>query len=857
MMGKSVSCFTAFAKSTMSFLTVVVTAVLLSSLFHTAPAVAGGFPAPNFTAPRAFDAGANCFSVAVGDFNGDGASDLAVADIDSDKVSVLLSKGDGTFQPAANYAVGMAPVSVAVADFNGDGKLDLVVANDDAWDVSSLTYTNGISVLLGNGDGRFQPAISFGAGTSPRSVAVGDFNSDGKPDLVVANLDSHDVSVLLGNGDGTFRPAINYGAGTEPVSVAVGDFNGDGKLDLAVADRSSWDNSKVGFINGIVSVLLGKGDGSFRAAANYSVGISPFSIAVSDFNGDGKPDLAVANSISGDVSVLLGKGDGTFQAAVNYVAGIYPVSVAVGDFNDDGSPDLVVANEESDNVSVLLGKGDGTFQSAVNYCAGAGPRSVAVGDFNKDGKTDLIVANWFSHHVSMLVGRGDGTFQSAVNYPAGSSPVSVSVADFNGDGKLDLAVANVGWAQDYPESGISVLPGVGDGTFQSAIRTGAAGLIPGPMAVGDFNGDGRVDAAVVERRSASVSVLLGKGDATFQTAVNYSVSGSPISIVAADFDGDGKPDLAVANQNSTNSPGLGNVSILLGRGDGTFLTSINYGVGTNPVSIAAADFNGDGKPDLVVANGGTPGSLPPPEGGGTVIPRDFGSISILSGNGDGTFQNAVNFRAGKFPVSVAVGDFNRDGKLDLAVANNGAQYNYSDNSVSVLFGRGDGTFPTLVNYGVGKYPVSVAVADFNGDGKADIAVAELHSGDVSVLTGNGDGTFQAPVNYAAGCPWFMAVGDLNGDGKPDIAAANLNLGTVSVLLNISVSPGMDFAIHRSATAMTFSWPLPSAAFLLESASNLGSTNWQRAVEVPATNSGRLEIAVPLNQPQRFFRLRKP
>src|SRR5437667_368437 len=311
MMGKSVSCFVAFAKSTMSFLTVVMSAVRLSSLFDTAPAVAGEFPAPNFTAPGTFDAGANCFSVAVGDFNGDGASDLAVADIDSDKVSVLLSRGDGTFQPAANYAVGMAPVSVAVADFNGDGKLD-----------------------------------------------------------------------------------------------------------LAVASYHVWDNSKLGFTNGIVSVLLGKGDGSFRAAVNYSAGMRPFSIAVSDFNGDGKPDLAVANFISGDVSVLLGKGDGTFQAAVNYVAGVYRVAAVVSDFNSDGGPDMVVANEESDNVSVMLGKGDGTFQSAVNYCAGAGPRSVAVGDFNKDGKTDLIVANWFSRHVSMLVGKGDGTFQSAVNYTA-------------------------------------------------------------------------------------------------------------------------------------------------------------------------------------------------------------------------------------------------------------------------------------------------------------------------------------------------------------------------------------------------------------------------------------------------------
>jgi hypothetical protein len=249
----------------------------------------------------------------------------------------------------------------------------------------------------------FQVAPTYAAGSGPSSVAVGDFNGDGKPDLAVTNRESNNVSVLLGNGDGTFQAAVNYGAGSGPVSVAVGDFNGDGKPDLAVANSD--------FSSGIgnVSVLMGKGDGTFQAAVNYAAGSHPGFVAVGDFNGDGKPDLAVTNQFSGDgsgsgsnnVSVLMGKGDGTFEAAVNYAAGSVPAFVAVGDFNGDGKPDLAVANGGSNNVSVLLGKGDGTFQTAVNYAVGAYPALVALGDFNGDGKPDLAVANSGSNDVSV------------------------------------------------------------------------------------------------------------------------------------------------------------------------------------------------------------------------------------------------------------------------------------------------------------------------------------------------------------------------------------------------------------------------------------------------------------------------
>ena len=272
---------------------------------------------------------------------------------------------------------------------------------------------------------------AFGAGTNPSALAVGDFNGDGKLDLAVANEGSGNVSILLGNGNGTFQAAVDYGAGSNPSSVAVGDFRGDGKLDLVVANDGSNN----------VSILLGNGDGTFQAAVNYGAGSTLFAVAVGDFNGDGKLDLAVADAVSDYVSVLLGNGDGTFKTAVQYVAGLEPIAVAVADFNGDGKLDLAVANDEGNSVSILLGKGNGTFQAAVNYGTGT-PGSVAVGDFNGDGKLDLVVVGGVNSDnvsvVALLLGNGDGTFQAAVNYGTGAD-TSVAVGDFNGDGRLDLA----------------------------------------------------------------------------------------------------------------------------------------------------------------------------------------------------------------------------------------------------------------------------------------------------------------------------------------------------------------------------------------------------------------------------------
>jgi dienelactone hydrolase len=301
-----------------------------------------------------YPTGAQPSSVAVGDFNGDGKLDLAIANqncasppCNAGSVSILLGNGDGTFEPAMEFSTGPAPYSVAVGDFNGDGKLDLAIAN------SGPPIPSDISILLGNGDGTFQPAVYYGtgSGTGPASVAVGDFNHDGKLDLAVANFSCGtpcgNIAVLLGNGDGTFQPAVNYNAGKQPISIAIGDFNNDGNLDLAVGNASSSN----------VSVLLGNGDGTFKAPVNYSVPSDAVSVAVGDFNGDGRLDLVVAAASCRGctyVSLLLGNGDGTFTAAVNYAAGTNPNSVALGDFNGDGRLDIAVADSGSTTVPVLL-----------------------------------------------------------------------------------------------------------------------------------------------------------------------------------------------------------------------------------------------------------------------------------------------------------------------------------------------------------------------------------------------------------------------------------------------------------------------------------------------------------------------
>ena len=797
----------------------------------------------------------------LGDVNGDGKPDVIVAAgcssstfssqcANGSAVAVYLSNGDGTFQPPIISGGATLPGtvrSIAVGDFNNDGKLDVAVASD--CDSATDCSRGSISILLGVGDGTFVQAslyvfdsIVSQAGT----LVTGDFNNDGKLDLVVGqacfNLSvsgcaTGAVSIYLGNGDGTLGPPTSYTAvGNSAVYPVVGDFNGDGKLDIVAGSPTAPGDTA----HSSLTVLLGNGNGTFsESIATLAFG-GLSALGVTDFNTDQKLDLAIIASSGTSLLVLFGNGDGTFQAPVATPTSLAaPVTngntIIPADLDGDGKSDLIVSGglrtSQVNGVQIFLNDGTGNFTATRSYPMGGWLFApIVAADFNGDGKTDVVMASGFSESsghqsdgsINVLLGNGDGTFQGPTlltSSGGGAGVFSAGAADFNGDGIPDLFVSNACVPGSFPrQCGASIFLGNPNATYQppTMVVSGAGG--PEFSLSADVNRDGKADLVILNScdsvttcSSPSVSILLGNGDGTFQSAVTYVIPGSaPMGIVTGDFNGDGILDLAAATQCDSINCSNGTVSILLGNGDGTFVSPhspTSIGTGIIGFSLVAGDFDGDGKSDIVV--------------GGRAATSTTVGVILLS-NGDGTFRAGGNYSSGgglsssSSSLVPVTGDINHDGKTDIIFANNcesNLDANCANGSFGVLLGNGDGTFqPARETVVTDENLISANLTDVDGDGNLDLIAST--TGGVMVARGKGDGTFQPPVIYGglaeSGGQKVLVVADLNNDGAPDIvqpdAIGNLAIfynragsSTVATTSASIVAPTITYGITASVT----------------------------------------------------------
>ena len=579
-----------------------------------------------------------------------------------------------------------------------------------------------------------------------RGVAVADFNGDGKPDVGAAADFSSSIYLIINNGAQGFLPPVTISTGGSTGALATGDFNNDQKADVVTAN----------FSPASVSILLGNGAGSFAAPVNVPVGDSSSSaIAVGYFNNDQNQDLAVANS-GGTVAILLGTGTGTFTGPTSLAVVERVRSIAVADFNIDGNSDLAIVGQFSNEVFILFGNGSGGFSTPATSNAGAEPTSIVPRDLNNDGKPDLVVA--MIVNMAVLINNGDGTFGApTILSVGGNSPATIVTADFNNDGEYDLAVGH--------NTGVSVRMGNGDGTFDN-LTNFSLGLGPTFLATEDLNGDGSADLAVSSYSGSAVSVLFNNGTGSFKIARRFTTNSDARSVVAKDFNNDGKTDLAVANVNGNS------VSVYLGDGFGAFGTARVFSVGApptsnvsnNPSSLVAADLNNDNKLDLITAN------------------FTGGGVSVLTGDGTGNFvSQKIAVPGGGSPQFVATGDFNLDGKADVALTRSG---NFSN--VTILFGNGSGGFSSQSDFATAIVNSrALTVGDLNADGKPDLVVGANPGSPFSVLLNNGAGGFSAPTLYTlnnnTGWSSLATIGDFTGDGKVDLVVANHVRDTLALI----------------------------------------------------------------------------
>jgi hypothetical protein len=755
------------------------------------------------------------YFVLVADLNGDGIPDLA---LQSNPVSIYLGNADGTYTEAAAPSIqGPTGNPIVIADFNGDGIPDLAVP---------AYGSNDIAILLGKGDGTFAEAVIAsvpGSNDEIEQIVTADFNGDGIPDLAVIDGNNSVVDILLGNGDGTFTAeTTNPPISGIPLNFATGDFNGDGKTDLAVTED-----------NGTIAILLGNGAGTFAASGsvNSASSGSPLPIAVADFNGDGKLDIAVpaGPNTSESVSVLTGNGDGTFNSPFRS-PGSTSTSVTwiqVADFNQDGAPDVVLA-DSSGNATVFLNNGGGLLSESFPVVSGLDVPyylEVGVGDLNGDGYPDIVAGGYYNNTQGLYLTEPTETASVSAIVQVNGVGQHLAQASFPAEGKYESSISNSIPLWGLLPTTSTTLNLTSGGSTVTSVTPGTAVLLTAqvsasttPVTAGQINfceasaphctdihivGSSALDSS----GTATFTFVPGPGAHSYQArfvedgfglasasniaSLNVGPTPSPVYSdttalwLNGGFPGDYSLIATVAGYGGTASP-TGNISFVdtsfgnnvlatasLGTGVSGigFLESLSPRFGSNPAGEVTADFNGDGIPDLAIISSDNSSY------GGPF------TVAVFLGNGDGTFRAGPTIQPSGmqvYPFMIS-GDFNGDRKPDLAILTWDLQ---STSYLTILLGDGDGSFtakPTVVaisqgNEGGDGVAGSMATADFNGDGKLDLAVVGdyISTGGVGILLGNGDGTFTAagPSLDPSGDFALIATGDFNGDGIPDFVTPN-------------------------------------------------------------------------------------